>query len=109
MNNNKNLIFAIIIALLVGLGCGVLLDKYVINPKPTSTAVVIPDSLIQEENQKIDSLRRVAEEEKIKSEALMDSIMTIARLKYERVDSIKNLPTDSALNYLREILGKYEN
>jgi hypothetical protein len=109
MNNNKKLIFIIIVALLVGLGCGILIDKYVINPKPTSTAIVIPDSLIKEENQKIDSLRRIEEEEKVKSEALMDSIMTIARLKYERVDSVKNLPTDSALNYLREILGKYEN
>lgn len=109
MNSNKKLIFTIVIALLVGLGCGILLDKYVINPKPTSTAIVIPDSLVQEENQIIDSLKRVSEEEKKRSEALMDSIMTITRLKYERVDSVKNLPTDSALNYLREILGKYEN
>ena len=109
MNSNKKLIFIIIVALLVGLGCGILIDKYVINPKPTSTAIVIPDSLIQEENQKIDSLRKVGEEEKKKSEALMDSIMTITRLKYERVDSVKNLPVDSALKYLREKLGKYEN
>lgn len=109
MNSNKKLIFACIIALLVGFGSGILLHRYVINSKPASTAVVIPDSLIQEENQKINSLRKVGEEEKKKSEALMDSIMIITRLKYERVDSVKNLPVDSALKYLREKLGKYEN
>lgn len=108
MNSNKKLIFALIIAILVGFGCGALLVRCTYS-KPTSTAVVIPDSLIQEENQKIDSLRVIEEEERKKSEALADSIMTITRLKYERVDSVKNLPIDSALNYLREILGKYEN
>lgn len=109
MNNNKKFIFACIVALLVGLGCGILLSKCVINSKPTSTAIVIPDSLIQEENRKIDSLRVISEEERRKSEALTDSIMAVTRLKYERVDSIKNLPVDSALKYLREKLGKYEN
>lgn len=70
---------------------------------------MIPDSLIQVENQKIDSLKLVGEEDKKKSEALADSIMNVVRLKYERVDSVKNLPVDSALKYLREKLGKYEN
>ena len=109
MNNNKKFIFTCIVALLVGLGCGILLHKCVTNSKPTSSAIVIPDSLIQEENRKIDSLRIISEEEKRKSEALADSIMTVTRLKYERVDSVKNLPVDSALKYLREKLGKYEN
>ena len=109
MNNNKKFIFALIVALLVGFGCGILLHKCITDSKPTSTAIVIPDSLIQEENRKIDSLRVISEEERRKSEALTDSIMTVTRLKYERVDSIKNLPVDSALKYLREKLGKYEN
>jgi len=99
----------LIVALLVGFGCGILLQKCITNSKPTSTAIVIPDSLIREENQKIDSLRKIGEEERKKSEALADSIMSVTRLKYERVDSVKNLPVDSALKYLREKLGKYEN
>ena len=109
MNNNKNFIFALIVALLVGFGCGILLHKCVTDSKPTSTAIVIPDSLIREENQKIDSLKKIEEEDKKKSEALADSIMAVVKLKYERVDSVKNLPVDSALKYLREKLGKYEN
>lgn len=109
MNSNKKLIFTLIVALLVGFGCGILFQKCVINSKPTGTAIMIPDSLIQVENQKIDSLKLVGEEDKKKSEALADSIMNVVRLKYERVDSVKNLPVDSALKYLREKLGKYEN
>lgn len=99
----------ILIILLVGFGLGICAEKYVFGPKPIFPGdVVIPDSIVQPENEIIDSLNHLDSTLISNSEALKDSIKVIYRIRYIKVDSVKKLPLDSGIMYLRAKLKEYE-
>lgn len=104
-------ILSIIIILLIGFGLGVLMDKYVFNrSKPISIPpVVVPDTVYIKEQNKIDTLWKTEIKEKEKAEKVRDSIKVITKIKYIKADSIKKLPLDSGIIYLRNKLEEYED
>ena len=102
-------VLKILIILLIGFGLGMLFEKHIGGSKPIDpSSVVIPDSIIAGENHKIDTLKITEEKERIKEIYLKDSVKTITKIKYVKVDSIKKLPLDSGILYLKSKLDKYE-
>lgn len=104
-------ILSIIVILLIGFGLGILMDKYVFNrSKPISIPpVVVPDTVYIEEQNKIDTLWRTEIKEKERAGKVRDSIQIITKLKYISVDSVKRLPLDSGMIYLKNKLEEYED
>jgi len=99
----------LLLVLVIGFGLGMLVEKHIGGSKPiVSPPVVIPDSIIAGENHIIDSLQIVEENEKEKENFLKDSVRTITKIKYIRVDSVKKLPLDDGILYLKRKLDEYE-
>ena len=106
----KRQISFFLLILVIGLGIGIYIGKCMYQPKPISNnEIVIPDSIIKQENETIDSLETLNEEISGKIENVKDSIVIITKWKEKEVNKIKELPLDSAIIYLNKKLRKYEN
>jgi hypothetical protein len=103
MKQSRNIIILIIV-FLVGFGLGMLTENLINKSEPTEESIIIPDSLVRQENLKIDSFNDVERIERMRFEILQDSIRTIESFRYIKIDSIKNLPVDSGILYLRSKL-----
>lgn len=81
------------------------------NSSNTGTIVVsdtIPDKIIVENKEKIDSLRSLVEFYKKEAELRRDKMAELAVEKKEKIDSIKRLPLDSSVLFLKNKIIEYE-
>lgn len=58
---------------------------------------------------RIDSLERVILEQKNEISHLKDSVIKVDSVRTIKIESIKKLPTDSGVNYLKQKLREYED
>lgn len=107
----KRQISFFLLILVIGLGIGIYIGKCMYQqPKPISNnGIVIPDSIVKQENETIDSLETLNGEISGKIENVKDSIVIVTKWKGKEVNRIKELPLDSAIIYLNKKLRKYEN
>ena len=113
MSKKKAIIVSILLLILglsIGAGLGFILFKGCSSPAPSEDpSVIIPDSLIKEEKEKIDSLEK---EIKIREEnisRLKDSIQVKEIIRTIKIDNIKELPLDSSVIFLKSKLRDYDN
>lgn len=106
----KRQISFFLLILVIGLGIGIYVGKCIYQPKPISNnEIVIPDSIIEQENKTIDSLETLNKEISGKRNDVKDSIVIITKWKEKEVNRVKELPLDSAIIYLNKKLREYEN
>lgn len=113
MSRRKVIIISIIILILglsLGIGFGMILFKGCSNPTfyKGSSNVIIPDSIIKEEKNILDSLEKeiIIREEVISH--LKDSIQIKEVIRTIEIDNIKELPLDSSVIFLKSKLREYE-
>lgn len=113
MSKRKAIIISIIILILglsLGIGFGMILFKGCSNPTfyKESSNVIIPDSIIKEEKNILDSLEKeiIIREEVISH--LKDSIQIKEVIRTIEIDNIKELPLDSSVIFLKSKLREYE-
>lgn len=108
----KSLVISLIIVVLsltLGFGLGALFFRGCSHSTPdkTTDSIKVPDTLIQEDQRKIDSLKEVIKEREESIGHLKDSVKIIETIRTIEVDNIKKLPLDSAVMYLNLKLGEY--
>ena len=113
MSKKKAVIIASLICLIIGTGLGMILrDCSYSDPlkdNDNQGSVVIPDSLIKEETNKIDSLKEVIESREELISRLKDSIQIKEVIRTIQIDNVKKLPLDSAVMFLNSKLREYED
>jgi len=89
---------------------GFLLGKGIYQPKPVMPGdIVIPDSLVQKENDRIDSLSRRGDSLELMNNALKEALWILESQRGVEIEQVKNLSTDDAVKYLGKKLREYEN
>ena len=81
------------------------------NSSNTETTIVsdtIPDNIIVENKEKIDSLRSLVEFYRKEAELRRDKMAELMVEKKEKIDSIKRLPLDSSVLFLKNKIIEYE-
>jgi len=89
---------------------GFLLGKGIYQPKPVMPGdIIIPDSLVQKENDRIDSLSRRGDSLELMNNALKEALWILESQRGVEIEQVKNLSTDDAVKYLGKKLREYEN
>ena len=113
MSKIKALIVSILLLILglsIGAGLGFILFRDSSNSAPSEDpSVIIPDSLIKDETNKIDSLKEEIESREELISRLKDSIQIKEVIRTIQIDNVKKLPLDSAVMFLNSKLREYED
>lgn len=99
-------ILILFISLSIGFGLGFLfLEKRDSNPSLDK----FPEEIIKPDEQKIDSLTKEIKVREELIDQLKDSINNIKIIKIYKIDSIRNLPTTEAVDFLKIKLREFES
>lgn len=100
----------IISSFILGMIGGFLIGKGIYQPKPVMPGdIVIPDSLVQRENDRIDSLSRRGDSLELMNNALKEALWILESQRGVEIEQVKKLSTDDAVKYLGKKLREYEN
>lgn len=98
----------VLAVLIVGFILGWCTNTYT-SQKPLIKEVVIPDSVVQQEREFIDSLHTIRKDITLKRDSMKSELEEAEKLKASEIERIKSLPLDSGVDFLNSKLREYEN